>query len=146
MSKLEFSKISEIESKKLLKYIMDFEYYPNYFPDQLLDVSIIKQEHNETLTEEKIRFSSLIKNIIQQKSVHKLITENELMTEIIDGPAKGSIINIFCNDTSSGSEIKITVDLKLSFKAIFLKPIIRKFYQKYLNALIFKIIKRIESE
>lgn len=68
------------------------------------------------------------------------------MTEIIDGPAKGSIINIFCHDTSSGSEIKITVDLKLSFKALFLKPIIRKFYQKYLNALIFKIIKRIESE
>lgn len=56
MSKLEFSKISEIESKKLLKYIMDFEYYPNYFPDQLLDVTIIKQENNKTFTEEKLDF------------------------------------------------------------------------------------------
>lgn len=53
MSKLEFSKISEVESKKFLKYIMDFEYYPNYFPDQLPDVSIIKQENGEYITEEK---------------------------------------------------------------------------------------------
>jgi len=123
---------------------MDFEYYPNYFPLQLNDVKIIKKENNQIFTEEKIRFSTLVKNVIEQKSVHNVISDNELMTEIIDGPAKGSIITIFCNDTESGSEIKITVDLKLSFKALFLKPLIKKFYQKYLTALIFKITKRIE--
>ncbi len=145
MSKLEFLTTSNIRPKKLLEYIMDFEYYPNYFPAQITDVKIIKKENDEIFTEEKIRFSTLVKNIIEQKSVHKLLSETELMTEIIDGPAKGSIVNIFCNDMESGSDVKITVELKLSLKALFLKPLIGKFYQKYLTSLIFKITKRIES-
>jgi len=145
MSKLEFLTTSNIGPKKLLEYIMDFEYYPNYFPAQITDVKVIKKENNEIFTEEKIRFSTLVKNIIEQKSVHKLLSETELMTEIIDGPAKGSVVNIFCNDKESGSDVKITVELKLSLKALFLKPLIGKFYQKYLTSLIFKITKRIES-
>jgi|TARA_Y100000590_G_scaffold466416_1_gene641734 ribosome-associated toxin RatA of RatAB toxin-antitoxin module len=145
MSKLEFFTTSNIESKKLLQYIMDFEYYPNYFPAQITNVKIIKKENDKIFTEEKIRFSTLVKNIIEQKSIHKLLSENELMTEIIDGPAKGSMVNIFCNDTESGSDVKINVELKLSLKALFLKPLIGKFYQKYLTSLIFKITKRIES-
>ena len=145
MSKLDFFTTSNIESKKLLQYIMDFEYYPNYFPAQITNVKIIKKENDKIFTEEKIRFSTLVKNIIEQKSIHKLLSENELMTEIIDGPAKGSMVNIFCNDTESGSDVKINVELKLSLKALFLKPLIGKFYQKYLTSLIFKITKRIES-
>ena len=145
MSKLEFLTTSNIGPKKLLEYIMDFEYYPNYFPAQITDVKIIKKENDEIFTEEKIRFSTLVKNIIEQKSVHKLLSETELMTEIIDGPAKGSIVNIFCKDRESGSDVKITVELKLSLKALFLKPLIGKFYQKYLTSLVFKITKRIES-
>ena len=47
------------------------------------------------------------------------------MTEILEGPAKGTVVNIFCNDVSSGSEITINMELKLSLKAIFLKPIIK---------------------
>ena len=38
MSKLEFSTSSTIHSQKIFEYIMDFEYYPNYFPLQLNDV------------------------------------------------------------------------------------------------------------
>lgn len=145
MSKLEFSTTSKIESQKLLQHLMDFEYYPNYFPDQITNVNIVKQENDKIFTEEKIRFSTLVKNIIEQKSIHELLSPNELMTQIIDGPAKGSVVNIQCNDTVSGSDVKISVELKLSLKALFLKPLIGKFFQKYLTALIFKITKRIES-
>ena len=117
----------------------------NYFPLQLKDVKIIKKEKNEIITEEKIVFSTLVKNTIEQRSLHKQISVNQLTTEIIEGPAKGRLVTILCNDTDSGSEIKISVDLKLSMKALFLKPFIGKFYQKYLTALIFKISKRAES-
>lgn len=145
MSKLEFETSSNLKSNVLLEYIIDFEYYPNYFPLQLKDVKIIKKEKNEIITEEKIVFSTLVKNTIEQRSLHKQISVNQLTTEIIEGPAKGSLVTILCNDTDSGSEIKISVDLKLSMKALFLKPFIGKFYQKYLTALIFKISKRAES-
>ena len=93
-------------------------------------------------TEEKIVFSTLVKKVITQKSLHKKISDNELVTEIIDGPAKGSIVNIICNRIDSGSEIKFVVDLKLSLKAKFLQPLIKKLYKRYLMALILKINNR----
>ena len=61
-----------------------------------------------------------------------------MVTEIIDGPAKGSIINVICNQIDSGIEVKFVVDLKLSLKAKFLTPLIKKFYKKYLTALVLK--------
>jgi hypothetical protein len=145
MSKLEFKTSSTLNSKILIKHIMDFEYYSKYFPLQIKEVKIIEEKNNEIITEEKIIFRTLVKNVIEQKSLHKKTSENKLITEILEGPAKGTIVNIFCNDVSSGSEIIINVDLKLSLKAIFLKPLIKKFYQKYLTALIFKISNRVES-
>ena len=145
MSKLQFKTSSTLNSKTLIEYIMDFEYYSKYFPLQIKEVKIIEEKNNEIITEEKIIFRTLVKNVIEQKSLHKKTSENKLITEILEGPAKGTIVNIFCNDVSSGSEIIINVDLKLSLKAIFLKPLIKKFYQKYLTALIFKITNRVES-
>jgi hypothetical protein len=145
MSKLEFKTSSTLNSKILINHIMDFEYYSKYFPLQIKEVKILEKKDNEIITEEKIIFRTLVKNVIAQKSLHKKISENKLMTEILEGPAKGTVVNIFCNDVSSGSEITINVELKLSLKAIFLKPIIKQFYQKYLTALIFKITNRVES-
>jgi hypothetical protein len=145
MSKLEFKTSSTLNSNILIKNIMDFEYYSKYFPLQIKEVKIIEEKDNEIITEEKIIFRTLVKNIIEQKSLHKKISENEIITEILEGPAKGTVVNIFCNDVSSGSEITINVDLKLSLKATFLKPFIKNFYQKYLTALIFKISNRVES-
>jgi hypothetical protein len=145
MSKLQFKTSSTLNSKTLIEHIMDFEYYSKYFPLQIKEVKIIEKKEKEIITEEKIVFKTLVKNVIEQKSLHKKISENELITEIFEGPAKGTIVNMFCNDVSSGSEITINVDLKLSLKATFLKPFIKKFYQKYLTALILKITNRVES-
>jgi len=139
MSNLEFILFSKLLPEKLINYIMDFEYYPKYFPTQLKDVKITKQEGNEIITEEKIVFSTLVKHVIEQKSLHKKISDKNLVTEIIYGPAKGTIVNITCNQINSGSEIKFVVDLKLSLKAKFLRPLIKKFYKRYLTALILKI-------
>lgn len=146
MSKLEFELLCELKSDILLEYIMDFEHYTEYFPDQLKQVKVIKKEGNEIITEEKIVFSTLVKNVIEQSSLHRKISENELTTEIIHGPAKGTMITMICQDMTSGSKIKISVDLQLSMKALFLKPLIKKFYQKYLTALIFKITRRVDTK
>ena len=124
---------------------MDFEYYSQYFPLQIKEIKIIKKEDNEITTEEKIVFKTIVKNVIEQKSLHKKISDKELITKIFEGPAKGTNVHIFCNDTSSGSEITINLNLKLSLKATFLEPLIKKFYQKYLTALIFKITNKVES-
>ena len=142
MGHLEFTITSKLSPEEFFNYFLDFEYYPNYFPDQIKDIKITQQNDNEIITEEKIVFSTIIKNVISQKSLHKKISDNELVTEIIDGPAKGSIINVICNQIDSGIEVKFVVDLKLSLKAKFLTPLIKKFYKKYLTALVLKFYTR----
>ena len=87
-------------------------------------------------------FSTLIKHPFIQKSCHKLISNKELFTEIVTGPAKGSIIKVICSKNDQGSQIKFDADLKLSFKAKFLSPFIKKLYKGYLTAIIYKITQR----
>ena len=139
MGKLQFSMNSPVEPEKLMNYITDFEQYQNFFPNQIKEVKILDRLNNEIITEETILFSTLIKRSFVQKSRHKLISDKELFTEIIAGPAKGSVIKIICTKNDHESQIDFDVDLKLSLKAKFLKPFIKKLYKRYLTAIIYKI-------
>ena len=139
MTNLQFQTDSPIEPEKLMSYITNFEYYQKFFPNQIKEVKILDRQNNEITTEETIIFSTLIKYAFVQKSHHKLMSDKELFTEIIEGPAKGSIIKIICTKNDQGSQIKFDLDLKLSLKAKFLKPFIKKLYKRYLIAIVYKI-------
>ena len=139
MANLQFQTDSTIEPEKLMSYITNFESYQKFFPNQIKEVKILDRQNNEITTEETIIFSTLIKYAFVQKSHHKLMSDKELFTEIIEGPAKGSIIKIICTKNDQGSQIKFDLDLKLSFKAKFLKPFIKKLYKRYLIAIVYKI-------
>ena len=142
MTNLQFQINSSMEPEKLMSYITDFESFQKFFPRQIKGIKILDQQNNEIITEETIIFSTLIKSTFVQKSHHKLMSDKELFTEIIEGPAKGSLIKILCIKSDQGSQIKFHVDLKLSFKAKFLGPFIKKLYKRYLIAIIYKISAR----
>ena len=142
MANLQFSINSTVEPKKLMSFITDFEYYQKFFPSQIKEVKILERQNNEIITQETIIFSTLIKSTFTQKSHHKIISDKELHTKIIDGPAKGSMIEIICTKNEQGSQITFNVDLKLSLKAKFLEPFIKKLYKRYLIAIIYKINNR----
>ena len=142
MKNLQFIMDSSLEPEKLMNYIIDFESYKNFFPDQIKEVKILNKENNEIITEETIIFSTLIKKPFVQKSLHKIISDKELSTEILEGPAKGSVIKITCTKNDKGSQIEFDAELKLSLKAKFLSPLIKNFYKRYLTAIIFKITER----
>jgi len=139
MANWKFKLNSPLEPEKLMSYITDFENYQKFFPHQIKSVKILDRQNNETITEETIIFSTLIKSAFVQKSHHKLISDKELFTEIIAGPAKGSMIKIICAKNDQGSQIKFDVDMKLSLKAKFLGMFIKKLYKRYLIAIIYKI-------
>ena len=139
MTNLQFSINSTVEPEKLMSFITDFEYYQKFFPNQIKEVKILERQNNEIITEETIIFSTLIKSPFVQKSRHKIISDKELFTEILEGPAKGSVVKIICNKNDQGSQIKFDADLKLSFKAKLLTPFIKKLYKRYLTAIIYKI-------
>ena len=142
MKNLQFIMDSSVEPEKLMNYIIDFESYKNFFPDQIKEVKILNKENNEIITEETIIFSTLIKKPFVQKSRHKIISDKELSTEILEGPAKGSVIRITCTKNDKGSQVEFDAELKLSLKAKFLLPLIKNFYKRYLTAIIFKITER----
>ena len=122
-----------------MSFIIDFEYYKKFFPGQIKDIKILDRQNNVIITQESIIFTSLLKSSFVQKSRHKLVSDKELLTEIIEGPAKGSVINVKCIENGQGSEVKFDADLKLSLKAKFLGPFIKKLYKRYLTAVIYKI-------
>ena len=142
MTSLQFQTNSSIGPEKLMNYITDFENYQKFFPHQIKSVKILDRQNNETITEETIIFSTLIKHAFVQKSRHKLRSDKELFTEIIAGPAKGSVIKTMCVKNDKGSQIKFDVDLKLSLKAKFLGPFIKKLYKRYISAIIYIINNR----
>ena len=139
MGNLQFSINYPIDPEKLMSFITNFELYQEFFPNQIKEVKILKREDNEIVTEETVIFSTLIKSPFIQKSKHSIISERELLTEILEGPARGSIIKIVCDKNDEGTEIKFDAELKLSLKAKFLAPFIKKLYKRYLTAVIFKI-------
>ena len=142
MENLQFSTNSHLKPEKLMSFIIDFEYYKKFFPSQIKDIKILDRQNNAIITQESIIFTSLLKSSFVQKSRHKLVSDKELLTEIIEGPAKGSVINVKCVENDQGSEVKFDADLKLSLKAKFLRPFIKKFYTRYLTAIIYKINSR----
>ena len=142
MTKIEFITKSKLSRSKFFKYFLDFESYSQYFPGQIKNIEVIEKNGNEIITEEKIVFSTIIKNTIQQKTKHQKISDNELMSEILEGPAKGSTINVKTTENEEELDIEFLVDLKLSLKAKFLEPLIKKFYKKYLTALVQKFYTR----
>ena len=142
MANLQFQTNSPIEPEKLMSYITDFVNYQKFFPHQIKSIKILDRQNNAIITQESIIFTSLLKSSFVQKSRHKLVSDKELLTEIIEGPAKGSVINVKCVENDQGSEVKFDADLKLSLKAKFLRPFIKKFYTRYLTAIIYKINSR----
>ena len=104
-----------------------------------------KLENNQTATEEIIVSKSVLKAEFTQKSIHTL-KQNELETKIIEGPAKGTIINIKLetNDTQTIIHIKIVLKLKLKF--IFLTPIVKNMYKKMFTSILYRINTEIQNE
>ena len=145
MTILEFSLDLPAQPNQLMKLTEDYENLPKYLPDQLKSVRIIEKNETETKTEEIVVFSTLIKKEIIQQAIHRKISDNKLNTEIISGPAKGTMIYTIFETNNSGSKIIIETDLKLILKAKILLPLIKKFYKTALTAVFYKMNNMIES-
>ena len=128
----------ESSVEEIFEKLVDFENMPNLLPRQLKNVEIISRSENQILTRETLVFKTIVKNEIVQESRHK-IGDNEIETIITTGPAKDSIIKMSLERLSSGSNVKINIDLKLSLKARILLPVVKKAYSSLLTGVLYKI-------
>ena len=139
MAVLEFSLNLPTQPNELMKLSEDYVNLPKYLPDQLKSVKIVNKTETETITEETIVFSTLIKKNIVQQTNHKKDKENQLTTEIISGPAEGTKIITLFEKNDSGSKVSMQLDLKLNLKAKILRPIILKYYKMVLTSVLYKM-------
>tara|TARA_Y100000748_G_scaffold248516_1_gene213272 strand:+ start:127 stop:567 length:441 start_codon:yes stop_codon:yes gene_type:complete len=125
-------------SEKLLLLATDYEKLQTYLPRQIKSIKIIDKKDSETITEEILVFKTIVKNEIVQQTKHVLI-DNSIHSDILLGPAKGTKIQTIYENISTGTKVSIDIDLKLSLKAIFLKPIVKKVYVSMLTGVLYKM-------
>ena len=138
MSKLDFSMNVDASVEQLMKLATDYENYKNYLPQQIKDIKIIESSDDEIVTEAVLVFSSILKKEMIVQSLHKKIDNNTLYTKIISGPAKGTEVTIYFI-SGKQTKISLSVDLKLSFKAKFLGPLVKKQYKRLLTGIFLKM-------
>ena len=146
MTILEFSLDLPAQPNQLMKLTEDYENLPKYLPDQLKSVRIIEKNETETKTEETIVFSTIIKKEIVQEAIHKKKNDNELITDIISGPAKGTTIQTTFLKMDAGTNVSFNIDLKLNLKTKILQPLIKKYYKIILTAVLYKMNNKILEE
>ena len=145
MPSLEFNMILSGNIEKFIELSKDYESFSEYIPQQLKKIIIIEKNDRGTITEEILVFSSVVKKEINQQSLHYEKSKNNMITEILTGPAKGSIIDTNFSIDEIGTKITIKISLKLSLKYKILQPVLVKWYKLILQGILLKMNAKIIS-
>jgi len=73
------------------------------------------------------------------------VKENKVETEIISGPAKGTIIESVFQKIDSGTKVVIKINLKLGLKYKLFTPIVKKVYKQMLTGVLYKINREVNE-
>jgi len=139
LASLEFTLNLSGSSEKLIEIASNYDQLSKYLPNQLKSIKIIEKNDHDTITEEELVFSSIIKNKIIQQTRHSKVSNNKLKSEIISGPANGSVVIVNFSKIDEGTQVFVTIDLKLSLKAKFLSPLIKKLYKTIMSGILYKM-------
>jgi len=125
--------------KQYVELITDYEKYVEYLPDQIKSVKLIEQSSNFIITEETLHLSSIISKTFIQQTKHYSFSDDTLKSEILSGPAKGSVIKIKLNKIDSKTIILLEIQMNLQFKYKFFLPIIKKSYKIFFTGILYKM-------
>jgi hypothetical protein len=142
---LEFSMTLPAKIEKFIEFSKDYQSFSEYLPQQLKKITILEKNDRGIVTEETLVFSSVIKKEINQQSLHYEKSKNNLITEILTGPAKGSVIDTNFFIDKIGTKIDVKISLKLSLKYKILQPMIAKWYKLILQGILLKMNAKIIS-
>ena len=145
MKSLEFSMTFSGNVEKFIELSKDYESFSEYLPQQLKKIIIIEKNDKGIVTEETLVFSSVVKKEINQQSLHYEKSKNNMITEILTGPAKGSIIDTNFSIDEIGTKITVKISLKLSLKYKILQPVLVKCYKLILQGILLKMNAKIIS-
>ena len=139
MPDFNFEMTLSADPKKLFELVTNYENYQKVFPDQLKNVSIVSRNNFEVITKEVLTFNTYFKNTeLYQKTSHNA-QYPILSSDVIEGPFKGTIIQVTFDELDGGSKVTVNAELKISLKYKFLSPIIKSKYKTILTSLLYKM-------
>ena len=139
MSNFNFEMTLPADSRKLFALVTDYEKYQKVFPDQIKEVTIVSRNGSEIITTEILTFNTYFKNTkLYQKTSHSAHYPI-LVSNVIEGPFKGTVIQVTFDELDVGSKVTINVELKIGLKYKLLSPIIKNKYKAILTSLLYKM-------
>ena len=136
---MDFSLTLTSPKNKLIELATDYLEFPKYLPHQIKSLKIIDKTELYTITEETLHFSTIISKLFIQQTKHYAPHNDTLKSEILSGPAKGSVIKIIFSDIETGTSISVKIDINLELKYKFLLPFIKKSYKTFLMGILYKM-------
>jgi|APSaa5957512535_1039671.scaffolds.fasta_scaffold176053_2 ribosome-associated toxin RatA of RatAB toxin-antitoxin module len=145
MPKFEFTAKIPSSPEKLLEKLSLYEEYPKYF-QYLTSVKILKQNNNETTTEEKLEFNyHKLHHKISQQTI-TTINNSKIESKVISGPLKNTFVKTNLEENEIGTKVSVNTDLHIGLKYKFLSPIITKRIKMATIAVLFKMHTAIEEK
>ena len=140
MLNFDFSTVIPINTVKLFQILTNYTILKELLPDQVKECKIIQQNEEETVTEELLVFNTYFKKQkIIQKTSHKIFEPYTILNSTIDGPFKGSTLEIILEEKDEGTKVNLKGKCKVSLKYYVLYPIIKKYYKTACISLLYKI-------
>jgi ribosome-associated toxin RatA of RatAB toxin-antitoxin module len=113
LDSIETIEFVSLDRNKIYFLLTDVENYPLVLPRNILSVEIIEKTENTIIAKEQISERGITTTLLVK---HTMSPEFNHSIEIIDGPAKGTIMNQFFEDNNPGT--KITNSFKFKFEGI----------------------------
>lgn len=139
MTLLEFSINLPASSTSLIKLATDYENLNRFLPKQIRNIEVLENNNGKITTKETLLFKSIIEKQFIQKTIHHPIQDKMLISEVVDGPAKNSIVKVIFKQLESGTNVTGIIDLKLGLKYKIFLPIIKKVYKNMITGIMYKI-------
>jgi len=140
MIDIDFSTDIPIKIDTLFQILTDYTKLKELIPSQVKECKILQKTNEETITEELLTFNTYFKKqkIIQRTS-HKIFEPYTILNSTIDGPFKGSTLEIILEEKDEGTKVNLKGKCKVSLKYRILSPVIKKYYKMACVSLLYKI-------
>ena len=140
MIDIDFSTDIPIKIDTLFQILTDYTKLKELIPSQVKECTILQKTNEETITEELLTFNTYFKKqkIIQRTS-HKIFEPYTILNSTIDGPFKGSTLEIILEEKDEGTKVNLKGKCKVSLKYRILSPVIKKYYKMACVSLLYKI-------
>ena len=140
MIDVDFSTDIPIKIDTLFQILTDYTKLKELIPSQVKECKILQKTNEETITEELLTFNTYFKKqkIIQRTS-HKIFEPYTILNSTIDGPFKGSTLEIILEEKDEGTKVNLKGKCKVSLKYRILSPVIKKYYKMACVSLLYKI-------